>query len=439
MKKVRHFEPYFGSHIGPPVNLVDILRRYYEDRNLPWVEEEFFDLDYYANELYQSGWPNLDTMSVQLSEQLAEGVRRGVVKLSVSTSSLVLDEHSIRIPQEFDEVRLGESDLIEIKRRPGSAGASLGAWKDALGNEGFPFDLASQAPLACGVDGALGEIDPNLARFGVLRVWEVKIDVVNVQPTYDLLERSDRNASDWILYDFPGIGESDYNGVFPRLGFDVRGFVDVRFANDLVIEDDGGEFCIPNTACYFAGFPRDPVSKTNRSQYEAIPFLGRASGFYWRDGAGYGVANIDGNDVFFGDFDGDGIDDWTEHQEFLADLFCPDPWPYMTDPDTDNDTLLDSDDDSRRADADNDFLRLCEELVLGTNPNNADTDGDGLIDSDPEDIDPLNGDWAIGDALPEDGGSIGGRLLVPYVAPSESPSGIPYFEPLVIEGNESTN
>ncbi len=70
------------------------------------------------------------------------------------------------------------------------------------------------------------------------------------------------------------------------------------------------------------------------------------------------------------DTDGDGLPDWWE-EKYNSTINLLDP----NNPDTDGDGVLDGDEDG-----DSDGLTNIEEYQLGTDPNNPDTDGDGLPD-----------------------------------------------------------
>jgi hypothetical protein len=132
-----------------------------------------------------------------------------------------------------------------------------------------------------------------------------------------------------------------------------------------------------------------------------------------RSGAALADSNVLGDSVFFRDADADGLPD------FIEDLFLgSDP----EDTDTDNDGLLDSEEDRNRdgdigafesdpllADGDNDGINDSDEFDNGTDPSSDDTDEDGLRDK-TEDAN-ANGNVDAGETDPLDADSDNDGLL----------------------------
>ncbi len=125
--------------------------------------------------------------------------------------------------------------------------------------------------------------------------------------------------------------------------------------------------------------------------------LADSDGDLLNDNVEVNITTTDPNDR---DTDGDGIADGLEDRNGDGVVGAPNPAGQETDPksaDTDNDALRDGDEDRNRngrldagetdprvadRDSDGDGLSDQQEALLGTNPNEADTDADGIDDGD---------------------------------------------------------
>ena len=123
-------------------------------------------------------------------------------------------------------------------------------------------------------------------------------------------------------------------------------------------------------------------------------------------------------------------------------LLDEDEYVLGTDPynaDTDGDGVIDSQDaDSfNRSDSDQDGLVDADEVQLGTDPYNADTDGDGIIDSQDEDSfrGVPSGD-SDGDGVPDD---LEVQLGTSPTNPDTDGDGFSDFDELVFVGSDPTN